>query len=347
MEHPYKGLEARAFWSRSVGDRHFYQIESLGSPKTLLRRSDKVATAGSCFAQHIARRLRADGYAFLDAEPAPHPLRAEDQALFGYGLFSARYGNVYTSRQLRQLYDRAYGRFDPEEGAWEQAGRYYDPFRPAVEPDGFGSLRELALSRHAHLAAVRRIFRKADVFVFTLGLTECWRSRTDGAVYPMCPGTQAGAFDPDKYEFVNLSYNDVVEDLRYLIDNAARKRPEMRFLFTVSPVPLAATAAGAHVLTATTYSKSVLRAAAGALADMYANVDYFPSYEIISSPPFRGTFFDQGLREVRPEGVDVVMRAFKRDFCEVEADVIPTTRPRSLDEEDLVCEERALDPTAK
>ena len=38
--------------------------------------------------------------------------------------------------------------------------------------------------------------------------------------------------------------------------------PKARLVLTVSPVPLAATASGSHVLPATIYSKSVLRAAA-------------------------------------------------------------------------------------
>ena len=65
----------------------------------------------------------------------------------------------------------------------------------------------------------------------------------------------------------------------------------LRFLLTVSPVPLTATNSGNHVLVATVDSKSRLRAVAGQLARTVSRVDYFPSYEIISAPPFRGSFF--------------------------------------------------------
>ena len=43
----------------------------------------------------------------------------------------------------------------------------------------------------------------------------------------------------------------------------ARRTPKLRILLTVSPVPLTATAGDDHVLLATTYSKSVLRAGRG------------------------------------------------------------------------------------
>ena len=49
-----------------------------------------------------------------------HPvLPATIAARYGYGVFSARYGNIYTTRQLRQLAERALGGAAPVEDAWE------------------------------------------------------------------------------------------------------------------------------------------------------------------------------------------------------------------------------------
>src|SRR6202043_1490050 len=90
--------------------------------------------------------------------------------------------------------------------------------------------------------------------------------------------------------------------------------PSVRFLLTVSPVPLTATKSGAHVLVATMHSKSILRAVAGQLAQQRANVDYFPSYEIISSPCFGGWFFETNRREVSAAGVNFVMDTFFRSL---------------------------------
>jgi hypothetical protein len=160
------------------------------------------------------------------------------------------------------------------------------------------------------------MFETTDLFVFTLGLTEAWRSKADGAVYPTCPGTQAGTFDAGKYEFVNLSMGEVLADLRQVFAKLRVLNPGIRFLLTVSPVPLTATASGKHVLTATTYSKSVLRAVAGQLTDELDHVDYFPSYEMITAPVFGGAFFDETRRNVTSDGVDFVMRTFLREFCE-------------------------------
>ena len=87
-------------------------------------------------------------------------------------------------------------------------------------------------------------------------------------------------------------------------------RPELKVILTVSPVPLKATASTDHVLTATTYSKSVLRVAAHDIAASHENVGYFPSYEIITGNFNRGAYYADDLREVRPDGVGHVMRTF-------------------------------------
>jgi hypothetical protein len=96
------------------------------------------------------------------------------------------------------------------------------------------------------------------------------------------------------------------------MDAIVKVNPRMRFLLTVSPVPLTATAEKQHILAATTYSKSVLRAAAGFLAQTRQDVDYFPSYELIAQFPTHGKFYESNLRSVKKEGVDFVMAHFER-----------------------------------
>ena len=164
--------------------------------------------------------------------------------------------------------------------------------------------------RRSHLRAVRRLLEKADVLVFTLGLTESWINRETGTVYPTCPGVIAGSYDESVYAFKNFDYNEILDDLRQVIRSMRRSKDNMRFLFTVSPVPLTATASDHHVMVATSYSKSVLRAVCGHLADNNALIDYFPSYEIVTAPHSRGYYFDPNMRTVNDAGVNTVMQFF-------------------------------------
>ena len=314
--HPYACLPDHAFWRRAVARVPPSQVDPVLKAPFAIAPTDRVATAGSCFAQHIARYLRANGLGFLVTETA-HPLASPAlAAAYGYGQFTARYGNVYTSRQLLQLFQRAYGEFRPAEDAWRAPdGRLVDPFRPTIQPGGFRTEAAYEADRSRHFASVRRAFEELDVFVFTLGLTECWASREDGAAYPVCPGVSGGSFDPAKHGFLNLTVEDVTADLTAFLARLREVNPEARTILTVSPVPLVATAEDRHVLVSTTYSKSVLRVAAETVARSHDSVAYFPSYEIITGNFSRGAYFAEDCRSVLEPGVAHVMRLFLRHYA--------------------------------
>ena len=317
--HPYTALPDTAYWRRAVVEARLGpDLVSQGFLR--LSPDDRIATAGSCFAQHIGRHLAAAGFGYLVTETA-HPIIPPDLARqASYGVFTARYGNIYTTLQLLQLIERAYGGFLPGETAWEDGeGALVDPYRPTVQPGGFASMAELEADRTRHLACVREAFETLDVFVFTLGLTETWLSRRDGAAFPLCPGVAGGRYDPDAHRFHNLRASEIREQLGSFVERLRMVNPRARILLTVSPVPLTATATGEHVLAATTYSKAVLRVAAQEAADELPGVFYFPSYEIVTGPQARGRFYAENLREVTPEGVAQVMALFLRAVAGVEA----------------------------
>jgi hypothetical protein len=271
-----------------------------------------IVTAGSCFAQHIARYLDKSGFNYLVTEPG-HPLLREDlRAKFNYGVFSARYGNIYTSRQLVQLARRAYGTFEPVDDIWGGKGKFIDPFRPTIQPNGFATKQEYYRDREQHFAAVRRALEELEIFVFTFGLTECWLDREDGAAFPLAPGVAGGKFSPERHVFANVGVDEVVGDIREFIELLRNANPKSKIILTVSPVPLFATAVDRHVLVSTTYSKSVLRVAAEVLTASLEGVYYFPAYEIVAGNFSRGAYFAEDLRSILEPGVEHVMSLFFR-----------------------------------
>jgi hypothetical protein len=321
---PYKDKPDTAFWRKSVADLPMEAVDPMTGPAINIQPETTIVTAGSCFAQHISRTLQAAGYRYLVTEDAPVDATAEFRAAGNYGVFSARYGNIYTTRQLVQLVDRAYGDFSPAERVWPQAnGRFVDPFRPEIQAGGFETAEAVIAAQDVHLAAVREALEAADVFVFTLGLTEAWVSRSDGAVVPLAPGVARATVDPAGYRPVNYGIDKVRADLAGFVSRLEKINPSAKIILTVSPVPLIATFGNAHVLTATTYSKSVLRVAAQACADQFKHVEYFPSYEVITGSFNRGRYFEDDLRSVTPEGVAHVMRLFMKHHT----DAAPTQEP--------------------
>lgn len=351
---PYSDLPDHCFWSRSHRGLTAAEIDPVVKGGFTLTPEMKIATAGSCFAQHIARHLKAEGYNYLVTEKA-HPVISDTVAQsYNYGVFTARYGNIYTARQLNQLARRAYGAFTPVEDLWEAEGGCVDPFRPNVQPRPFCDAEELAVMRDRHFAAVREMIETADVFVFTFGLTEAWVSREDGAVFPLAPGVAGGAFDPERHAFHNFTVDEIVADFADFVQQMRAVNPGVKVLMTVSPVPLIATARqDQSVIAATAYSKAVLRVAAEQLSGLLDDCFYFPSYEVITGNHAQGAYFAQDLRDVEQAGVDHVMRLFMRHYTDGTVQAVPETGNESRFEDqigaalDLICDEEMIEKAVR
>ena len=174
------------------------------------------------------------------------------------------------------------------------------------------TLEEVIEHRAFHISRVRELFKRLDLFIFTLGSTEMWIHKDSGTVYPTAPGTLLGNFDQSVYEFKNAQFQEIISDFNLFQKVLLKIRGgnEFNCLLTVSPVPLTATASEKHILSANAYSKSILRSVAGQLSTNQPHIDYFPSYEIVTNPRMHSTTFADNLRSVRGEAVDTVMRHF-------------------------------------
>lgn len=336
--HPYSSLPPSAYWRKAIADNNPFQFKDIYKKKFTISKDTKVATFGSCFAQHIGKHLRRNGVNCLDVEPAPEDMPFNERKQWGYELYSARYGNIYSARQMRQLFDSAFEKIQFDD-VWEKDNRYYDAFRPTLSPGGYETKTAVLTERKEHLKKVRELFQNLDLLVFTFGLTETWENVENGSVYPVCPGVTVGIFDENLHRFKNMNFEETLADFEYVLQNVKKINEKAKFLVTVSPVPLTATASGQHVLPATIHSKSILRAVCSALCDKYPDLDYFPSYEIISSFPYRGMFFEPNMRSVSMVGVEHVMAHFFDEHRNL-------SDANSYEDEyalDLICEEELLD----
>jgi hypothetical protein len=346
MKSPYQGLPPERFWKAGVAGRTAADVTGIYRKKICIDPDTKIATAGSCFAQHVTRRLKQVGYSVLDVEPPPPGLTTAVAQQYGYRLFSARYGNIYTVRQMRQLVQEALVESHARRFVWTKGAKFFDALRPSVEPHGLDRSEEIELHRDDHIRRVKRMLTDFDVLVFTFGLTEAWVDKTTGQVFPVAPGTIAGDFDDESVGFRNFTYNEIYQDFVHLRNDIKAVNPDAAFLITVSPVPLTATASQAHVLSATVRSKSVLRAVAGQLYDDFEDVDYFPAYELVSTPFLGENVFHDNMRTVTANAVDVVMgHFFAAHGCRAQAADRSRTaaKPNS---EDAVCEDMLLEAFA-
>ena len=320
MEHPFKSAPDASFWSRTVGANEALEFDPPQAP--LIEAGDRVMSMGARLAADLVPFIEAEGFEYVRKETPPEVFAHLSGENDGYTKFSAAYGEADTVRQALQLVNRALGRFLPVEDRWVMAPDcIVDPFRPGLRYPA-SSVPEFEILTEQHLAAVLDSIRAANVLIFTLGLTEAWVSRADGAVFPACLGTINGEFDPAKHEFRSFGVGEVSHDLREFIAAIREIKPAMRFILMVSPVPLEATASGDHVLIASVYGKSVLRVAAAEAAMQLPDVSYFPAYEIVTGPQAPNDFFESDRRTPSRRAIDAVVRAFLAQ-CQSAARVEP------------------------
>lgn len=151
MSNPYSGRPPYTFWNQGVAECGAFGVDPVVRAGFAIGRDDPIATAGSCFAQHIAQTLVREGFNYLVTERyEPHPGVVDEN----FGVFPARFANIYTARQLLQLFDRAYGAFRPQVDWWPgKTGGVIDPFRPRIQSAGFDSGESLLADRARQFAA--------------------------------------------------------------------------------------------------------------------------------------------------------------------------------------------------
>lgn len=346
---PYDGLPDRAYWRTAVASRGPGRLRDLYTPRFPIDRATPIFTVGSCFAQHVHTALKSEGYAVIEAEPAPEGVDPAVAARHFYGIFSARFGNIYNPRLFLNLLREAAGDHTPSHPVWIRDGRFYDALRPNVDPGGHASAASVIGSRLDHLSAVADAIVQARVVIFTLGLTETWQDKATGTVFPTAPGVIADAPDGAEIGFLNLGHDAIVADVRAILGLLRAITPDVKLVLTVAPGPLVATASGDHVLSASTASKAILRAAAATLTESDPGIDYFPSYEIITNPAAKGAFFQANLRHPTPKGVSVVMKQFMGAHQISAAPTAPHKSHRDgaqrdgIQDNDVICEEMLND----
>lgn len=294
---PYDASRDEIFWRTAVAKiRTGLDSFNMLTPKFDIEHYHRISSAGSCFAQHIGNWLMQNGYNYNRSE-----LNRDDISSFAFG-------NIYTPRSLLQWFVCSDDELSEYSVYFEaQSSRYYDLLLPRAAETGYQSPDELLAFRKLVMDETRAQLIQSDYFIFTLGLIETWVD-CNGICYPSCPGVKVGEYDPEKYQLKVLHYQEIFSDLSELFKQIKAINPDIRFMLTVSPVPLTATATDDHVLVANGYSKSVLRAVAGAFSQGRDDVGYFPSFELITTTLPEDFRFLENRRTVSESGVGYVMR---------------------------------------
>ena len=262
-----------------------YVLKGWMPPSRLIDSTTKVTTFGSCFAIRIANHLSKIGYSISkDRDPDIYISRMSE------GLV-----NVHA---ILQQFEWALENKTPPKNLWHgyNAEEYgYDP-----------EIRE----------RTRAVFLDTDFFIITLGLSEVWFDEKTGGV--LWRGVPLRVFDPSRHKFRMCSVEETKQIIARIYDLIGSHVPMAKVLFTLSPIPLAATFRAIGCLTANSASKAILRAALDEfyrdnLSEVNRKLFYFPSYEIANE--LFANRFEHDCRHPRSAIVEFIMQTFEALYC--------------------------------
>jgi hypothetical protein len=156
-----------------------------------------------------------------------------------------------------------------------------------------------------------------DFFIITVGLSEIWYDEATGGVF--WRAVPMRSYDPSRHKFRVSSIAETKANLARIYALVREHVPQAKILFTLSPIPLAATFRPASCLSANSASKAILRAALDELmrdneADVNTRLFYFPSYEMVQH-----LFLQPWKADMRHLGDDIVAtitKTFEAVYCQ-------------------------------
>lgn len=304
--HPVHRFESWQVWP---GSYHNPPVDGRyptpGNYDLKINRTTPIASIGSCFAREIRKVLIREGYNYI-TEETHHPAAVHA---------SAAWERVYNSFSLRQIFEYTFEDWHPELRWWQspQTHQIQDPYRRIILYDTLATAEADFAQHRMHS---RKALQKAQLLILTLGLTEIWQDKSDGAVIclPSGPYVNEGG-DMGRYRFRVSRYHETLENLERIHSIMSAHNRKCRMLVTVSPVQLWATfRKDLDVISASCNSKSTLRAAVDEFAARHENVYYFPAFEMATLyRPLTGrSWFATGKENfhVNSETVDFIMEQF-------------------------------------
>jgi hypothetical protein len=284
------GRNSQNTYPARPGDAPSKTLDLHVEPSFRMRRQDSIFTVGSCFARQIEAALHEFGFA-LPALKGP----AEALGLVGKDTGAL---NKYTPSSIANEIRWAFNDLphapieqaliSSQEKFWD--GQLHVRMLELVDYD-------VALKRRLAVNAAYKALATSDVAIITFGLVETWRDRETGLFLNEAPPRLL--MRNERFELVLFSFDDCLEEGRYILSTIYAVNPSIHIMVTVSPVALGVTFSSDPAVVRNCYSKSVLRAAVEQLRYEFPRMDYYPSYERVTYSD-RRTAFDQDEAHVSP-----------------------------------------------
>ena len=261
-----------------------FRTELTVTPCQPIRHGIRIITSGSCFANHLGNRLKANKFT---CEVNPFGISYNPLALHTQLLISAL-RNATPKQEL----------FVQSEGTWRHL-LYHSRW---AEADRSSLQRQL----ENQLQRVKQLLTQTDLIILTYGTAWSYRHLASGEQVANCHKLPAREF-----EKMLLSPGQVVESFGALHRKMLELNPAMRFIVTVSPVR--------HLrdsLELNQVSKATLRLACHHICKQYSQTEYFPAYEIMIDDLRDYRFYEPDMIHPSAVAIDYIWKKMSDRYFE-------------------------------
>ncbi len=226
--------------------------------------SSKNTCIGTCFAEEFSNYLKnKTNYKIFE------------QNRFN---FQANWGRVYTVKNMRQLVDYS---FNENYKIFTKEGMdgFFDPLRDYT-CGSYSSEKELVDKIKTHRNISKKILSESEFLFLTLGQTEGWIDKYENFLWGATPTKMINFYEnKSNYELKNFTYDEINDDLNYVIENLKKNNKALKIILTLSPVPSSATFFKKNAILSSSEGKAKLRIAIKNVENNFEDVKYFPSFE--------------------------------------------------------------------
>jgi hypothetical protein len=284
------------------------------TPSFQIEKGSSIYTVGSCFARNVERSMALNGMDVIGMDfSLDTNLLHDSVGAMNNAVNSRSILNKYSTFAICEEFQRVLEKKSIKDNGFIEIkeGEWIDPQLAAVmKVQPFDILNEVRMK----VDNIIKNVVNADLVFITLGLNEVWKDNESNTFLNSSPPPMLMRGDNERFSFSCPSYADVYEHLEKAINLINEKSTkDVKFIITVSPVPMATTWTSKDIVVANSDSKAVLKICADALSQKYTNIDYFPSYEMVMNTPRNLAWQDDQLH-VKAEMVDFIMQEFVKRY---------------------------------
>lgn len=249
--------------------------------KRKISHQDEVLFIGSCFSEHISKRL-IDLKFKVDSNP---------------------YGIVFNPASIELLLNRIIAKnYFNETDVFEKDGSWFT--LQAHSSIRQTTKQELLEALNLTLNEWHKKLQTADFLIITFGSAFVYRGKQKNEFVTNCHKLPASQFEKELLEnnVIVPAYNALIERLKLF-------NSKLQLLFTVSPVK--------HLrdgVVENTLSKAILIQAVHHIVKQHSNCFYFPAYELVNDDLRDYRFYEADMAHPNKQAIDYVWQKFANVF---------------------------------